>query len=390
MSSPQSHSLDMPNPVPQKLPGSPRTTPRIRAPRSKYVLRACQECQRRRAKCDGQRPSCSRCLARGLSCIFSTNIDHRGSAPRSHVSLLQTRIALLEQVLQLHEIDIDASIARLTAQKAKSEAGLSSPDVECQKGSEDVSQRRDRDEPFLGATSGRLELPTKPNITVPSNNINPDISHSKDKIPQNHLQGPFPLDIQPLATCSNTSAELEENLIHLFFEWEQPWLQVIDEALFQDSRRSNGRYHSALLLDCMMALASRYSDRLDVRSDPRDSNTAGMIFMKSAEVRLQAELKWPTITTVQSLAIMAIFYVAVGSDAAGWLHHGMAIRLVLDMGFNLDTTADVGLDRLTIAEVQLRRQIYWALYCTDKLWASYTGRVCTMLQPERFCGNEWT
>jgi hypothetical protein len=70
---------------------------------------------------------------------------------------------------------------------------------------------------------------------------------------------------------------------------------------------------------------------------------------------------------------------AVGSDAAGWLHHGMAIRLVLDMGFNLDTTADFGLGRLTDAEVQLRRQIYWALYCSDKLWASYSGRVCTML-----------
>ncbi|KAM0224373.1 hypothetical protein ACHAQD_001942 [Fusarium lateritium] len=353
-----------------------------------------------------------KCLARGLSCVFSTNIDHRGSAPRSHVSLLQARIALLEQVLQLHEIDIDASIARITAQKHESEAGLPSPDVECQKDSQDVSQRRDRDEPFLGATSGRLELPTKPNITLPSNNSNPHISRPKDKIPPNQLQGLFPPDNQPLALCSNTSAELEENLIHLFFEWEQPWLQVIDETLFKDSLRSNGRYHSALLLDCMMALASRYSDRPDVRSDPRDSNTAGMTFMQSAEVRLQAELKWPTITTVQSLAIMAIFYVVrTRSDAAGWLHHGMAIRLVLDMGFNLDTTADVGLDRLTIAEVQLRRQIYWALYCTDKLWASYTGRVCTMLltnwlagltrlralngkllnqqQPERFCGNEW-
>jgi hypothetical protein len=214
-------------------------------------------------------------------------------------------------VLQLHDIDIDASIARITAQKANSEAGTPSPDAECQKDSQHVSHRRDRDEPFFGVTSGRLELPTEPNVALPSRNSNPHISSSADKliIPQNKLQGIFSPEAQTLAPGSSKSVELQENLINLFFEWEQPWLQVVDENLFRDSRRSNGRYHSALLLDCMMALASRYSDRPDVRSDPRDSNTAGMTFMQSAEVRLQAELKWPTITTVQSLAIMAIFYV---------------------------------------------------------------------------------
>lgn len=57
----------------------------------------------------------------------------------------------------------------------------------------------------------------------------------------------------------------------------------------------------------------------------------------------------------------------------------MANRLLLDMGLNVDSTAVTGVSLLTSSEVQLRRQIYWALYCHDKLWASYTGRVCTML-----------
>jgi hypothetical protein len=223
-------------------------------------------------------------------------------------------------VLQLHEIDIDASIACITAQKDKSEAGLPSPDVECQKDSQDVLHCRDRDEPFFGATSGRLELPTKPNVALLSYNNNPHISCSEDKlmVPQNQLQGLFSPEAQTLGPGSNKSAELQETLINLFFEWEQPWLQVVDEALFRDSRRSNGRYHSALLIDCMMALASRYSDRPDIRSDPRDSNTAGIAFMQSAEVRLQTDLKWPTITTVQSLAIMAIFYVVRTSKYVSW------------------------------------------------------------------------
>jgi transcription factor-like protein len=57
----------------------------------------------------------------------------------------------------------------------------------------------------------------------------------------------------------------------------------------------------------------------------------------------------------------------------------MANRLVLDLGLNVHSNAVTGTSILTPDEVHLRRQIYWALYCNDKLWASYSGRVCTML-----------
>lgn len=70
---------------------------------------------------------------------------------------------------------------------------------------------------------------------------------------------------------------------------------------------------------------------------------------------------------------------AIGADAAGWLHQGMANRLMLDMGFNLDAASLIGSDQLKQEEVELRRRIYWSLYCVDKLSASYTGRVCTVL-----------
>lgn len=69
----------------------------------------------------------------------------------------------------------------------------------------------------------------------------------------------------------------------------------------------------------------------------------------------------------------------MGSDAAGWLHQGMANRLALDMGFNMDPSVLSGAVALPPIEIELRRQIYWALYCHDKLSASYTGRVCTLL-----------
>lgn len=49
------------------------------------------------------------------------------------------------------------------------------------------------------------------------------------------------------------------------------------------------------------------------------------------------------------------------------------------MGLNMDATCLVGNNLMSREEVELRNQIYWSLYCVDKMLASYIGRVCTML-----------
>lgn len=55
----------------------------------------------------------------------------------------------------------------------------------------------------------------------------------------------------------------------------------------------------------------------------------------------------------------------------------MAHRIALDLGLNIDpSTLD---SSMSLEEQSLRRKMYWALYCSDKLWAAYTGRISTML-----------
>lgn len=114
---------------------------------------------------------------------------------------------------------------------------------------------------------------------------------------------------QAIDSTTEISQELKEHLICLYFEWEQPWCQLVDENLFRKSWQNNGRYCSPLLLNCIFALGSRYSDRTELRSSPDDSNTAGQLFLETAEVLLHFDLKSPSITTIQSLGMMAIIYV---------------------------------------------------------------------------------
>jgi hypothetical protein len=105
------------------------------------------------------------------------------------------------------------------------------------------------------------------------------------------------------------SDELQGHLIDLYFEWEQPWFQMLNETLFRESMANSGRYFSPLLLTCILAVGSRYCDRLEVRTDPNDPNTAGRMFICKAEKLIQNDLRWPKITTIQSLAIMGMFYI---------------------------------------------------------------------------------
>ncbi|OJZ90680.1 hypothetical protein ASPFODRAFT_126325 [Aspergillus luchuensis CBS 106.47] len=313
-----------------------------------------------------------------MECQFAAKDDGRGTAPKSIVLMLKDRVELLERVLWLHSIDVDASIAKLRTERYSSmtrnpftppESLSQHPELDGALWSNsafDTEGECDGEVQFFGSCSGRmdlLKLNARPSFRFRLNQACQDVE-----------------------TIPEVSQELKDHLIDLYFTWEQPWLQLVDEGLFRQSMPTNGRYFSPLLLNCILAIGSRYSERLETRSSPSDPNTAGRIFLEMAEVLLHFDLRSPSITTIQSLGIMAMIYVAIGSDAKGWLRHGMAIRLALDMGLNLDSAMLGRSHALPDEEKDLRKQIYWALYCTDKLWASYTGRVCTMLATQASVG----
>ncbi|KAK9848425.1 hypothetical protein MYU51_016627 [Penicillium brevicompactum] len=354
---------------------------RRRRPGRKYTSRACEACRQRRAKCDGARPSCSRCLDRGVQCEYSTAEDGRQPAPKSYVVMLRTRIGLLERVLHSHGIDPDIAIQAITAKdepdheldqewapaSSKIDEDLSATFDGALTLDESLNFDQDGEVRYFGPTSGRLQFRSSSQDPPSESSHGPENPYTRACESQPNLCSDLPEDDLVLEG-------LKPHLIDLYFEWEQPWFQLVNETLFRDSMRDGGRYFSPLLLYSILAVGSRYCDRIEVRTDPNDPNTAGKMFLERAESIIQNDLRWPKITTIQSLAIMGMAYIAIGSDAAGWLYQGSANRLALDMGLNMDPSVLSGAVALPVVEIELRRQIYWALYCHDKLSASYTGR----------------
>lgn len=103
--------------------------------------------------------------------------------------------------------------------------------------------------------------------------------------------------------------DLQSHLIDLYFTWQNSWTPIVDEDLFRQSEPVHGRYSSPLLLNCILAAGSRFSDRTEVRSDPQDPSSAGRFFLEKAEILLHYDLKWPRLTTIQALSILVSVYV---------------------------------------------------------------------------------
>ncbi|KAH9205941.1 fungal-specific transcription factor domain-containing protein [Leptodontidium sp. 2 PMI_412] len=323
------------------------------------TTKACQECRKRRTKCDGRTPSCNRCSNRKVLCEYTSEADKRRPTPKAHVLMLEDRINLLEKALEFHSLDVEQSVAQpgtfASSPYNRSKEVEGTLTVEAS-----LNFDQDGEFRYFGPSSGRLQFQTDPVETsgTGANSSTPKSLEQSD---------------------NQVSTELKDLLLDLYFAWEQPWCWVVNERLFRESEKDGGRFCNPLLLNSILAIASRFTDRVEVRSDPSDPNTAGSLFFDNTQVLLHYDLKWPTITTIQSLSIMGTMYVAVGADAAGWLHQGMANRLAIDMGLNLDPMSMQRAATISEEEIQLRRQVYWALYCHDKLFASYTGRICTML-----------
>lgn len=55
---------------------------------------ACQECRRRKLRCDGQRPQCQACAQSGAQCIAIVTHAQRGPK-KGHVKALETRLGTL-------------------------------------------------------------------------------------------------------------------------------------------------------------------------------------------------------------------------------------------------------------------------------------------------------
>lgn len=90
-----------------------------------------------------------------------------------------------------------------------------------------------------------------------------------------------------------------------------------------------------------MALASRYSDRVDVRTIPDDPNTARLMFYTQAQTMLHCEHEAPTTSTIQATTPIALYMAATDKEPLGWFYSGMGSHMAFNLGLHSDCSEHV-------------------------------------------------
>lgn len=99
---------------------------------------------------------------------------------------------------------------------------------------------------------------------------------------------------------------------------------VHKKRFLEELKSPGGNYCSSLLLTSVLALASRFSDRVEIRTVPDDPNTAGDELAEKARVLLSQEFESPSLSTVAAALIIAVRQMTVNKDYLGWTYAGIS------------------------------------------------------------------
>ena len=125
----------------------------------------------------------------------------------------------------------------------------------------------------------------------------------------------------------------------------------------EDYRKGSRRYCSSLLVNALLALACRFSDRPKMLSNPEDGTSAGDAFFAEAWRLMNEESDHHELTTVHALGVMSIREASCGRITRSSFLSGQSIRLAVEMGLHQETIYDD--DEVGDAEKAVYEATFW-------------------------------
>ncbi|KAL6245474.1 hypothetical protein RBB50_007473 [Rhinocladiella similis] len=332
---------------------------------------SCETCRKRKVKCDGATPICSRCSLRGDDC-------HYGLHPTlSYTRALEQKVAHLEA--RLHALE--SSSADAVSPSRQSTAGSAHNDFSPRQGDGaenrkiakfDALQVDDGRLTFHGTTSF-FRLPGSQNDgaddisrSLPSER---DTESGKDKLVNSAWKE------RAFEQFSNTPEPMK-SLLRDHWTWVSPLFNFVYRPAFTRDIKNNGPYYSAGLLNTILAHSVRWAradPSLSVLLEPYDG---GAQFYRQAIAAVFDTVRQGPgkIPEVQALLLLSAQAIGKGHRTQAWLYTGMAIRLMEDMGLNIDSRSYATTAGLSDEDIEIRNRLFWSCYCWEKLLCLYLGR----------------
>ncbi|OAT01280.1 C6 transcription factor [Blastomyces dermatitidis ER-3] len=355
---------------------------------------SCEACRKRKVKCNGANPSCSRCAARGETCIYSL------TPTLSYTKTLEARVAELETALanlQGGTGNIDGGLGQEISQQHQQQqmhvdeprgnllrTGVSHGVDNIEHIPSDLTRGIDR---LKIGDDGRISLygPTSlfqlPSSLAPeeANPLLPaaaELDSRKERLINNAWRERA---FEQLATIPVRGRRLNDPFQYLLDShwcWIHPLYNFVYRPAFTRDMKMNGPYFSEILLNAILSHSMRWcKDELKI-TKYIDASSGGTQFFDQACSGLFNTLKAGNgqIPIVQSLLLLSAQECGRGNTTQAWLYSGMAFRLVEDLGITIDSRKYSGSVQFSDEDIEVRNRLFWSCYFWDKLVSLYFGR----------------
>ncbi|KAL5338535.1 fungal-specific transcription factor domain-containing protein [Aspergillus crustosus] len=347
---------------------------------------SCEGCRKRKVKCNGASPSCSRCAARGTPCVYTL-------APTlSYTKQLETRVAQLEiELAKLRDQQPPEFAGETPSSVASAEEGGSKSKTLTRK--EDQSRDdQDLSREFEGLNvehDGRISFHGPTSLfQLPSGALNPATSGSqfaaqvgerKERLVKNAWRERA---IEQMATMP----EPFQYLLDSHWCWIQPLFNFVYRPAFTRDMKLNGPYYSDALLNAVISHSVRWCKSEPSIAAILDSYEGGAVFSHRAVTGLYDSLKdgYIGIPTIQTLLLLSARECGHGNRSQAWLYSGMAFRMLDDLGITIDSRKYSDSAQLSDEDIEIRNRLFWSCYFWDKMMSLYFGRSPT-LQSSQGC-----
>ncbi|KAL4797143.1 fungal-specific transcription factor domain-containing protein [Aspergillus venezuelensis] len=287
--------------------------------KNKKSSSACLPCKQAKRKCTGRPAPCKACEATNGNCVFNEHLDlRRKIAAQKAQGDLERYQKLLWDLLEYLRTANDDRVYRIL------DIIRAGGDVE--KNVTVIVQSA------LAEGSPVEEIVGEASDTSSEDfRLRKDSRISVEKLCDNPL---FRVPCIPWTKVTNDD-HLVSGLISLYFTWDHPLMQVVDQELFLRDMavgETRSEFCSPILVNSILAVASTYSPYPEVYAVPGDVASRGQHFFEEAETRWKAEEGRPSLANIQALVLMSHNLKLQGKDNASWLYLRQAVQLGQDMG----------------------------------------------------------
>ncbi|KAL2856617.1 fungal-specific transcription factor domain-containing protein [Aspergillus pseudoustus] len=308
--------------------------------KNKKSSSACLPCKQAKRKCTGRPAPCKACENTQSDCIFDESKDLRRK-----LAAKQTTKDLAKTA---EDLEYYRGVLKVLVRQLRTSSGENLEDVltVVRKGRGDLDEVATNilqkfphaiDTAFPeGSPADASDTSSEDLRSVESQESSPVPSHSRISIRE--LCEPTPLvkvdDCRPW-TAVTQDKHLVSHLISVYFTWDHPLMQVVDQNMFLEHIEigdTNSMFCSPMLVNSILAVASTYSHYPEVYGAPGDVYSRGQHFFREAEKQWKAQEGQPSLANIQALALMSHNLKLQGKDNASWLYLRQAVQLGQDIG----------------------------------------------------------